>query len=87
MRSIDEIEQKLSLLIEDATLGAVKAEAVRSDQALLEDLGLDSLDYATTMLGCEEWLGVKIDESTVEWREVRTVRQLADLLNRSQRAG
>lgn len=85
MRNADEIEARIAALVEETTFGRVKAADVRGDSALLDDLGLDSLDYATTMLSCEEWLGAKVNEAGVDWRKVRTVRQLAELLHGAQR--
>lgn len=85
MRSVDDIQGRIAVLVEETTFGRVKAAEVKGDAALLDDLGLDSLDYATTMLSCEEWLGVKVQEAGVDWRQVRTVRQLAELLHGAQR--
>ena len=85
MRNTDEIERKLASLIEDISLGIHKADKIKSSQTIMGDLGLDSLDYAAAMLGCEEWLDVKVVESAVDWRQVRTVGDLAELLCRSQK--
>jgi len=51
---------------------------VSAGQRLLDDLGLDSLDYATVLLSCEQWLGIAIDEDGIDWRTVATVEELAD---------
>ena len=85
MRSVDEIVQKLGGLIEETTLGRVAAATITPEKALIEDLGLDSLDYATTMLGCEEWLGAKVNEGAVDWRKIRSVGELAQLLHGAQK--
>lgn len=83
-RTQAEIESKIAEFIEVTTLGRIKSAEVQASQSLLGDLGLDSLDYATTMLSCEEWLGAKVREGAVDWRTVRTVADLASLLFRSQ---
>lgn len=85
MRTVDEILLKLEMLVEEITLGRLSRDQVGAEKKLMEDLGLDSLDYATLMLGCEEWLGVKVDEASIDWRKVQTVRELANLLHGSQK--
>lgn len=87
MRTKEEIELKIAFLIQDCTLDRVAANSVESSMGLMSDIGLDSLDYATVMLGCEKWLGIKINESAVNWREIQTVGQLANLFFRSQKNG
>lgn len=86
MRSLDEVTGFLARVIEDVTVGAVPATSVSVDTAIQGDLGLDSLDFATVMLAAEEWLGVALDESAVDWASVRTVGQLAALLHGCQGA-
>jgi len=85
MRSNSEIEKKIAELIQEITLDSVFAISITRDQNLIGDLGLDSLDYASVMLSCERWLGCEINEATVNWREVQTVKQLAAVLFRSQK--
>jgi len=85
MHSAAEIEHEIASLISEVTLGRVEPDQVRADLALIADIGLDSLDYATVMLRCEKWLGVRVDEAAVDWRLVLTVGDLAALLHRSQR--
>lgn len=79
MKSKKEIITKLTELIEEQSLGRIPASTVASTDRIIEDLGLDSLDFATIMLSCEEWLAIKIDENKVRWSDVRTVDSLADL--------
>jgi acyl carrier protein len=86
MKSVDAIVAYLTSAVEDVTLGAVAASQVTPGSTLLEDLGLDSLDYASLMLMGEQWVGVKVAEDDVDWRKVATVEQLATLLYESQRA-
>jgi acyl carrier protein len=47
------------------------------DTTLLEDVGLDSLDYATVVVRVEDELGVKLREEDIDWASVRTIGELA----------
>lgn len=79
MRSYDEIVIKIMQLIEAVTNGKVKAALINQNDELINDLGLDSIDFAAVMLGCEEWLGIKLHESSINWAEIRSIRRLAEL--------
>lgn len=47
------------------------------DTALLDDVGLDSLDYATVVVRVEDELGVKLREEDIDWAAARTMGELA----------
>ncbi len=83
-RSKEDIVDKIRAIIEEISLGNVKAEAVRPNSEIIRDLGLDSLDYASAMLACEHWLGLKLREDGINWREITTVDQLAELFFEAQ---
>lgn len=85
MHSIEEIGHEITVLISEVTLGRVASDQVTANCTLIADIGLDSLDYATVMLRCEKWLGAKVEEAAVDWRQILTVADLASLLYRSQR--
>jgi acyl carrier protein len=74
-------------VIEEITLGKVRASGIREDSELIDELGLDSLDYGSTLLQCEQWLGIKIREDGVNWREIRTAGQLSAFLHAHQQPG
>ncbi len=84
MKQADAIKTYLAQQIEEIKLGAVTAGQVSGDQRLIQDLGLDSLDYATCLLGCEKWLGIKVREEGVDWSQIQTVDQLAQFLEAQQ---
>ena len=84
MKTAADIQQHITALIEEIKLGAVPATQIRADDRLIQDLGLDSLDYATVLLGSEKWLGVKVREEAVDWSAIQTVGQLADFLAQQQ---
>lgn len=86
MKTVSDIEAYLAKGVSEITLGAVLPDEVTSDLGLISDLGLDSLDYASLMLMAESWVGVNVAEESVNWREVRSVRQLALLLHGLQDA-
>jgi len=80
MKSKDEIVEQIKILVEDISLGETPADAIAPDDRLIVDLGLDSLDYASVLLGCERWLGIKVREDGVDWSQITTVDQLAAFL-------
>jgi acyl carrier protein len=63
-------------------LGNTPRDKIGSDDRIIEDLKLDSLDYATVLLDCERWLGIRIQEDGVDWSKIRTVSELAAFLMR-----
>ena len=84
MKSKKEIIKELKYTIEDVTLGNVPSDSINSTDLLIDDCGLDSLDYAVVMLQVEQRLGIKIKEDMVQWSEVRTLEQLAELFEKHQ---
>ena len=79
MKTKEQIFNKIREIIEEVSLGVTKACDIKESDKLIDDLGLDSLDYAEVMLSCEEWVGVKIKEDTISWGNVSTVENLADI--------
>lgn len=71
---------KLKLIIEDVSLGNITAGTIIDDNKIIDDLGLDSLDFASVLLSCEQWLGIKVQERDVDWRNIQTVNELAQFL-------
>jgi acyl carrier protein len=64
----------------DAILAAVQEISPGDhgpDTALLDEVGLDSLDYATVVVRTEDELGVKLREEDIDWPVVRTIGELA----------
>lgn len=84
MRTYNEIVEYLASLIEDASLGAIKASEISPDAGILSDLGLDSLDYASVLLACEKWLGIQVREEGVNWELLSSVANLAAFLEQEQ---
>lgn len=66
-----------------AELDSVKVPAVdiKDDDELIAGLGIDSLDYATVLVTCESELGVSVMEDDIDWRKVRTIKDLAAVLD------
>lgn len=87
MKNKSETIEYIKTLIEETSFGEIKATGISESQALIGDLGIDSLDFATIMLGCETWLQVKVKEDQIDWSKVRTIEQLADVLTKSQHEG
>jgi acyl carrier protein len=84
-KGIPEIVRFIAQTIEELSLGEKKADLVAPGDRLIEDIGLDSLDYATVLLSCEKWLGIKVREDAVDWLSVDTVLKLASFLEQQQR--
>lgn len=79
MKQTAEIIQFIKNTIEEISLGNLKSGDIQDSDKLLE-LGLDSLDFATIMLSTESFVGFKVNENNVNWRQIATVQQLAELL-------
>ncbi len=84
MKSKEEILARLKEVVEGVSLGSRKAASIADSDMLITGLGLDSLDYASVLLGMEQWLGIHIREEGVNWREIQSVSQLADFLRNEQ---
>ncbi|MEA2781681.1 MAG: acyl carrier protein [Rhodospirillaceae bacterium] len=72
---------------DDAVLSVIGAEIglapsqIRRDQALVTDLGLDSLDFIKLVMAVEQALQIKIDD-----KEAAQIRIVEDLLRVARRA-
>jgi acyl carrier protein len=84
MKSLSDIINYLRLVIEDVSLGKINRNEISGDSVIL-DLGIDSLDFASIMLAGETFVSSKVNEDGIDWRNVRTVSQLAELLYKSQK--
>jgi acyl carrier protein len=85
MKSKDAIIGFIGEQIEEISLGARAAADIAPEHRIIDDLGLDSLDYATVLLGCEKWLDISVREEDVDWRSLDTVERLAAFLEQQQR--
>ncbi len=85
MRHYEEILVKLKTTIEEITLGTQAASAIADDATLMADLGLDSLDYASVLLACEQWLDIKVNEEDVNWASIASVADLAKFMQSQQK--
>lgn len=79
MNDKDKIVDHLKKTIVEVTLGNVKEEDLTKSTLLMEDLNLDSLDYASVMLAGEEFSGKKLNEDQINWRDIKTIDDLASL--------
>ena len=84
MKPLSDIISHLKLVIEDVSLGAIDRNTINGDSVLL-DLGIDSLDFASIMLSGETFVGGKVNENNIDWRNVKTVLQLAEVLHGCQK--
>ena len=83
-KTVEQIADFMRAEIESISLGATPAAGIKETDEIMADLGLDSLDYATVMLTCEKWLGVQVNEAAADWRNMRTVAELAAFLHAHQ---
>jgi acyl carrier protein len=77
---IQMIQQMIAQQIEEISLGQSPASTIEPQHRLIADLNLDSLDYATVLLACENELGIKVQEDGVDWAQLQSVAQLAEFL-------
>jgi acyl carrier protein len=52
------------------------------DSDILQEIGLDSLDYASVVVTVEDQLGVALREEEINWADVKTIRDLAGVFER-----
>ena len=83
-RTRQEIIELLTTSIGDVAGSRLAGKPVTGDSHLMDDLGLDSLEYATVLLSCEKSLGIRIVEQGVDWTELSTVGSLAGFLEGQQ---
>jgi acyl carrier protein len=76
--------EKVKALVADVC--AVPAASIADDGRLL-GYGLDSVRALDLFLAFEDELGVEISEHDPELRDIKTVRQLADFLERRRQGG
>lgn len=79
MKSKQEIINFLKEQIHEITFEQVSKDSMTDNSVILE-LGLDSLDFAQLMLAGETFVGHKVNEKDINWANVRTIEQLADIL-------
>lgn len=84
MKTYEEILAHIRILIQDISLGTINITDIDPDAHILGDLGLDSLDYASMLLECEKWLGIKVREEGVDWGRLSTVADLTAFLEHEQ---
>jgi acyl carrier protein len=74
-------EQVLELLRDELAQHTNRPkDTIMPGDNIINELGLDSLDYAAVVLGAEALMNGELDESAVNWSEVRTVQDLAEVL-------
>ena len=71
------LKSELNRLI--AEISHLREQDWSEDQLILDLPGFDSLSYAQLMLGLEQFSGKPVDESKVNWANIRTIRQILDL--------
>jgi acyl carrier protein len=74
-----EILQFLKREVDDITLGETPEGEIKDNAIILDELGMDSLDYATMTISAENKFNVKVTEDDIDWAEVDTLNKLADL--------
>ena len=83
MKTRSEIITHLILLIDEVSLGSTKLSLIDGETVIL-DLGIDSLDFAYIMISGETFVGGKVNENNIDWRNIRTINNLADVLFKCQ---
>ena len=86
MKTQQEIQKYIAQIVEEISLDQRTATDVHPGQRIISDLGFDSLDYASILLRCEKWLGIKVKEDGVDWSKITTVGELAAFLESNQDA-
>lgn len=79
--SREELLKSLTELMVEVSFGRLSISDITVESNIIDELGFDSLDFAELMLHCESVTNQKVDESTINWREVLTVDNLIGLFN------
>jgi len=79
MKSVNNVIAFIKETAEEISLGRLKRTEIGDEASILAELSLDSLDYATIVVSCEQFSGVKVMDREIDWGSVHTVRQLASL--------
>lgn len=80
MKSENEIITFVIQEVNKATLGEITISEAQTELGLIDDLGLDSLDYASVMISTEEWLGIHVPEGDIDWAKLRSANALSNFL-------
>jgi acyl carrier protein len=65
----------------EVSFGRLSISDIMAESKVIDELGFDSLDFAELMLHCESVTHQKVDESSINWREVITVDDLIGLFD------
>jgi acyl carrier protein len=76
-----DIEQAILSYIQSLNFDTTGHDA---NSRLMQDIGLDSLDFAQVMLHLEDVTGLVVSEERINWMQVQTVGQLAALFEVSK---
>jgi acyl carrier protein len=79
--SREELLSSLTKLMVEVSFGRLSISDIKLESKIIDELGFDSLDFAELMLHCESVTNQKVDESTINWREVLTLDDLIGLFN------
>lgn len=86
MKNFEEISKYIIDQISKATLDEISLSDLDMDRQLIDDIGLDSLDFAQVMLGTEDWLGVAVPEGDIDWTALGTINLLSGFFESLQHA-
>jgi acyl carrier protein len=77
--SREELLNSVTKLMVEVSFGRLSISDIMAESKIIDELGFDSLDFAELMLHCESVTYQKVDESSINWREVITVNDLIGL--------
>ena len=66
------------ILISELKLQDITAEEFNSDLDLVDDVGIDSMDFATIVLVLQDEYGIRIDEE--DFSQLRNIRLIAEYI-------
>jgi acyl carrier protein len=66
------------ILISELKLQDITAEEFNSDLDLVDDVGIDSMDFATIVLVLQDEYGIRIDEE--DFPQLRNIRLIAEYI-------
>lgn len=81
MKKREDILEFILHEIHEVSLGQLPPDQISPEANLLDELGLDSLDYATIVLSTERWTGVRVMDRVDDWSTVRSPADLVRLFS------
>ena len=80
----DELEQQIKEMIVERCFLSISPDEIDSDQPLMDDVGLDSVQTLEVVVGLEDVFGVTVEDADFDIENFSTVEAIADYVRERQ---